>query len=169
MARTRTVRGDVVEYLADKAAFRASIEEPPWERKNACYAESLRLVMAYVESLPDSDPTLCKLAQCEALFRWGGFDAPKDGDGRSETDNVAIHCGPRGRVIAEADCAEWFAFWVETAIEEAGQAQGQEDWFDDLDDDGEDEPAAAEEQEPEPPPEPRRTSAAKKPPSKQKG
>jgi hypothetical protein len=117
-----SVRAAVVEYLSEKAVFREmrASEQEPWDGpKNACYAQSLRLVAKYVEKLPHTDGTLRKLARCESLFVDQVFHAPQDRDGRSETDEAAIHCGPRGQVIADADCGEWFKSWAETAITEA--------------------------------------------------
>ncbi len=119
MVSISTVRGAVVEYLSEKVEFRASKKDRPWESKNERCAKSLHRVVEYVKDLPDDDPTLLKLAGCDALFFEGFFDAPKDKDGRSNTDAAAIHCGPRGKVIDPAECGDWFAWWVETAIKEA--------------------------------------------------
>ena len=129
---TPAVRKEVMEYLKSKAAYRASMadKDKPWDwggAKNASYAESLHRMVDYVSKLPDDDPTLRKLAACEKLSGDGGFEAPKDRDGQSYTDSAAIHCGPRGKVIEWADCAEWFASWAETAIEEASNIESDYD------------------------------------------
>jgi hypothetical protein len=119
-----SVQNAVAEYLGEKADFRESKEDEPWGgEKNASYAESIRRVAAYVRKLPQTDPTLRKLAACEALFFEGLFDAPKNSFGQSQTEADAIHCGPRGKVIEESECHEWFASWAEIAINEARQVQ----------------------------------------------
>jgi hypothetical protein len=117
----QTVRTCLADYFAEKADFRASKEDKPWETKNRNYEASLRLLVEYIKALPDDDATMLKLAAYEELFMEDVFDAPRPNgwDGVSTTDNEAIHFGPRWEVIETADLAEEFAAWAETAIAEA--------------------------------------------------
>lgn len=117
-----SVRNALVEYFESTAAYRESLidEEKLWETKNQNYAKSLRLVVKHIRTLPDDDPMLMKLAACPGLFFDDGtvFTAPQDEDGRSETNDGAVHCGPRFEPMSPRDCAEWFESWAETAVEE---------------------------------------------------
>jgi hypothetical protein len=114
--RVQAVRDDLVHYFREKAGFRAGLaeEHPESVGKNGGYANSLERVAAYVGSLPDDDPTLLQLANCRCLDNPDfGLELPPSADAD------AIHCGPRGGVIDPAVCAEWFAAWALSAVEEA--------------------------------------------------
>jgi hypothetical protein len=103
----QSVRASVAGYLRMKAGYRQHLADskPRSALKNGTYARSLERVAAYVEQLPDDDPTLQKLVACpnlDAVFY----------DGR-ETHQGAIHCNPNNNV------AGWFAGWADTIIYEA--------------------------------------------------
>ncbi len=118
-------RSALAEYFSEKAEFRswhAENQEAWGGNKNEAYADSLSAVADFVLALPDDDPTLRKLAACPVLFCEGVFSVPAVNEHEaSATDNKAIHCGPRGDVIAPDQCAEWFQGWAETALQEAAE------------------------------------------------
>jgi hypothetical protein len=99
------------------------VEKRPWEAgKNGGYAQSLKRMASYVGSLPDDDPTLRALAACPDLYCPYSemFTLPirQDG-GMTGHDADAIHCGPRGGVIGDAEVPGWFSSWAEAVLEEA--------------------------------------------------
>jgi len=119
-----SVRKALFEYFREKAECRNRLAEnqEPWDGpKNASYSSSLELVANYVAALPDDNTILQKLANCTYLFFPDGcvFSSPcTDECGCSQTDSEAIHCGPGGKVMDPADCAEWFECWAQIALDE---------------------------------------------------
>jgi hypothetical protein len=111
------VRGYLEHYFEEKAVFQSSLaREKPWSAgKNGSYGESLSRLAAYVASLPDNDPTLKALASCPHLYDEDAkmFRLPQGDLERSRRfyDDHAVHCGPRGGVIDEADIPAWFTDW----------------------------------------------------------
>jgi hypothetical protein len=125
----KRVRRSLVDYFQEKAVFRRNLaEEQPWTAgKNDSYADSLDRVSAYVKALPDDDPTLLLLARCPRLYSESAdlFTPP---DRRLPfTDQAAMHCGPRGRALEPAECAEWFASWASDFVAEANATPTDEE------------------------------------------
>jgi hypothetical protein len=102
------VRSDLAAYFRSKAFFRERMArercwDGSWKKlENEWYAERLEQVAAYVETLPDTDPALSRIAALEVEF-------PPDG-----MQDWTIHCDFRG-----AGVARWFEKWVEGAIDSA--------------------------------------------------
>jgi hypothetical protein len=115
-----------VRYFAEKEEFRQSKadQQEAWEgNKNECYAQSLARMGEYFSELQDEDPILKKLVAhySELMFEDEVFSLPKsDLFGCSEADEEAIHCGTRGLVMSQTDCADWFAGWVDVVIRQLG-------------------------------------------------
>jgi hypothetical protein len=120
------VRSTLVDYFEEKAAYRQSVAERIAERqpsdvaKNQAYAESLNRMASYVKGLPDDDLTLCALAECPYLYcEWAEMFQLPTGGNATVFDIEAVHCGPRGKPMDSAECAEWFASWAEVVMAEA--------------------------------------------------
>jgi hypothetical protein len=121
-----SIRRALADYFTEKADFRTATanrlkETEPWGSigKNEAYAESLKRVVDYILKLPGDDPELQRMASCTELWFEEMFQSPSKEGTVSVTDNFAIHCGPRGKVISQSECSGWFADWVDTAIAEA--------------------------------------------------
>jgi hypothetical protein len=124
VSATAEVRSAIVHDLDCKAAYRESLAEkyPRQADKHEDYAESIRLASEYVAGLPDDDPTLAALADCDALQGElsGCFELPEGIDGaQSLASNAAVHCDARGR----SEVAAWFEGWAKGAIAEAEETR----------------------------------------------
>jgi hypothetical protein len=115
----------LAQYFGEKARYRRGLAEnqEAWEgNKNQCYTDSLDVMAEYVGSLPDGDPTLQKLVECEDFWYVGDvFSEPVSAGsiGPTETNTAAIHIGPRNSVITLDECPEEFRSWAEIALREA--------------------------------------------------
>ena len=106
-ATTRVVRDTLAYYIRKAAAFRANLipKDEPWNPKNTKYAARLEAVEDYIEALPEDNPMLQKLADCENLYDVdAGFSVPND------EWNSVIHC-------ESTDPATWFESWAKDLIE----------------------------------------------------
>jgi hypothetical protein len=122
-ARRLVVRDYLVYYFEEKQAFRRSKITPRDMGKNGRYADALAQIVAYIRGLPDDDPTLKALAECEAFNDPdAGFGFPTALDGSpSVTDSGAIHCR------CEPDCAQWLMGWAQAAMSEAAEIKTRND------------------------------------------
>jgi hypothetical protein len=123
MLPIKDVRDAVLHYLERKAAFRRGVASKIAERetavqiaKNARYAESIEKIVQYVKGLPDTAPGLMKLAECQELYNQEGdfVDIPD----HYEINATAIHLGPRGSVVDDAEMENVFNNWVRDVISE---------------------------------------------------
>lgn len=100
-----------------KQSFREGwAEKRPDQAKHVKYATGLAHVAEYVQSLPDDDPTLLKLADCEELWVDGSFTTPCGEAGEQfEHDKRAVHC----EVETDEDCRIFLEHWANLLIEAA--------------------------------------------------
>lgn len=105
------LRNELAGYFDSKAQFRRDkASGKHWtDHTNLNHAQSLEAVVAYVQALPDDNPTL-------QLLHQEGVDTFDAGD---DAHNFAIHCGSRDHAFTTQDAeglAEWFAEWAKIAL-----------------------------------------------------
>ena len=119
---TQSIREILVEYIGKAAAYREELipKDKPWDAKNQKHAACLNAVKDYIETLPDDNPQLQKLADNEHLYdEDAGFSVPDD-----EWNDV-IHC-------RSDNAAAWFQDWAQSLIEwerpEPEESDDSDDW-----------------------------------------
>ncbi len=93
-----------------------SSRDKPWDCHNSIYAESLEVMAAFVESLPDDDPVLRQLDD---------YPAPDSYGGGSELHTYTIHLGDRWKVFKPEEYPEVFRQWAEFYIENYDEAENK--------------------------------------------
>jgi len=133
MYKISDVRNALVEYFQSTAEYRERFvvgeddeggfdhDQYKSDRKNSNHADALKLLVEFIGSLPDDDPTLKLLAGCDDLFTDGEvFEQPQNMDGQSRTNDSAVHFGDpyKPEVMDRAGFSGWFESWAEDAIAE---------------------------------------------------
>jgi hypothetical protein len=110
------VKDSIAAYFRGASGWREqmSSRDKPWDCHNSIYAESLEVMAAYVESLPDDDPVLRQLDD---------YPAPDSYGGGSELHTYTIHLGDRWKVLKPEECPEVFRQWAEFYIEGYDEAE----------------------------------------------
>jgi hypothetical protein len=113
----------IVFNFQDKAAFRRRMADksisgskPDDQKrvKNEIYADSIDMMVKYVESLPNDFPLLIELDKA-TYQEWSGCHDLND----FEADAAAVHFGDFMRGLKPEECARKFQLWAEGLIESA--------------------------------------------------
>lgn len=117
------VRTEIADYLREQAKYRRHKQEQyPDDSRNSNAARSLEEVADYVQSLPDDNEVLKRLADCRFVFHPDGVfsvPCPDPHDSHSESGREASQCGFHGAVTPSS----WFETWVETVLGESVEAE----------------------------------------------